>query len=707
MRRISIRRVVAAGATVALVGGLTSLAGASAAPAAAPDPGKPGPEPVQAPKWVTDGRVDPDRLSVKPGIRSFGPQQQGTGYEVGDTRLALVLDATTGAYSVQPFTVEAVGEHLEVWVQDDLSFPSGDARNPVEVTDAQIQYLVEEYDTNIYPKETDFWRTPKTRTGTDAQLDDVLGLPSNYYVPADGKARTVAFVMNVRDQQYYGNSQLYIAGFFSPTFAFYFNRNIITIDAYDWANRVGLPAEAPWSDGNPDNNRPNLYEGTFAHEYQHLLHGDQDADETTWVNEGLADWTEKLVGYGLPDSHVTSAQQLPENSLVQWEDQGPEEVLADYGLATTFLNYLNDRYGKAALQALFDSQSNGIAAVNEVLDQVGADLDFAELYHEFALARLIDGGRTGGPTKGYYRLADVDVPLRLFTDQGEPNPEAFATPGAPPWGSDYRVITDESVKKVRFDGLDELTKPTPWTSVSDPLASGQGQVLASGHADASDRWLIMGAQGGDTLTFDTLYNIENGWDLGALQVSTDGGQTWQSQSYALTVNDPSGMNPNALPRVTEQLPGVTGWSKSWQQASVDLSTYSGDLLVAFRYIGDPAASGNGVETAPGWYVDNVALNGEVVSDGSSTEPFQGITQVNPVELDFHVDVVGVSNEDGEGEARHKVFTMGIDDRTETSGAFAINKVLKDDGYAVLVITYDAPIGQTDYAPYDLELVRDG
>ena len=35
--------------------------------------------------------------------------------------------------------------------------------------------------------------------------------------------------------------------------------------------------------------RPYLYEGVFAHEWQHLLHDDYDGDEDTFVNEGCAE----------------------------------------------------------------------------------------------------------------------------------------------------------------------------------------------------------------------------------------------------------------------------------------------------------------------------------------------------------------------------------------------------------------------------------
>ena len=73
----------------------------------------------------------------------------------------------------------------------------------------------------------------------------------------------------------------------------------MTIDAFDWLHRTSAnPADEPTADlctSRPA--RPNLYEGTFAHEWQHLLHYYTDPFETTWVNEGLSDYAQTLTGY--------------------------------------------------------------------------------------------------------------------------------------------------------------------------------------------------------------------------------------------------------------------------------------------------------------------------------------------------------------------------------------------------------------------------
>ena len=65
------------------------------------------------------------------------------------------------------------------------------------------------------------------------------------------------------------------------------------IDSFDWLNRTG-----------PDAARPFMYEGTFAHEFEHLIHFDIDPDEPSRIDEGLADLAGFLCGYGHSEGHV-------------------------------------------------------------------------------------------------------------------------------------------------------------------------------------------------------------------------------------------------------------------------------------------------------------------------------------------------------------------------------------------------------------------
>jgi len=649
-------------------------------------------QPTSAPAWVTDPTPDFSRLSTKvptDGAAKASAKGGNPTYGEGDQVIGLSLNDATGYFATY-FTVRAIGEHIEVWVQNNPNFPAGDPRNDVVITDAEIAYLVDQFDNNIFPKESEFWREPAERTGANAILDDIFSLDPDAYMSTDGKDRVIAMISNVRDENYYDPTfPVYIAGFFSPTINAYLDRNVITIDAYDWGNRVG-PEGSPWrpADGTA-NDRPYLYEGTFAHEYQHLLHADENPGEESWVNEGLSDWTEWLVGYGIPNGHWDTAQKYAENSLVIWGDQGQgTEILADYGEAFMFMHYLYGKYGEEAMQALFHNQGFGIAGFDAALASIGANDTFADMYHDFAIARLVLANN------GVYRLGDIPSPVIL-------NEEAYSTPGAPPWGSDYLKITNpKNVKTIMFDGVDQLTKDTAWTSVDDPLGE-NGDVLWSGTGDEVDRFAIFETTGGGTLTFDTLYDIEEQWDFGFVQVSTDNGATWTSLSNGDTRSD---IVAEGYPAIMDQLgEGFTGDSGGWVSESFDLSAYSGDILVGFRFMSDWGTNGNGALDDPNWYVDNVAVDASPVSDGSNASAFKDVSFYQPTKTDFHVDLISLPREGSIGNSSYKVLHLITDDASEMASASQLRRLMRNSSLLVLVVTYDAPQGVADYAPYEVTI----
>ncbi len=646
---------------------------------------RPGP----AADWVTDPDPQLNRVnkSAPAGAHATANQGGNPVYAEGDAVVGLVLNNTTGQLGGALYTVKAIGEHVEVWVQNNLAFPTGDPRNPVVVTDAQIDYLVNEFDTNIYPKTSQFFREPLERTGANAVLDDIFGLPADAYQSTDGQDRVIAMISNVRDENYFDPTfPVYVGGFFSPTIGALMDRNVITIDAFDWANRVG-PAGSPWrpNDGTA-NDRDNGYDGTFAHEYQHLLHGDQNPGEESWVNEGLSDWTEFLVGYGIPEGHWDTAQEFAENSLVIWEDQGTgTEILADYGIAFMFMHYLYGNYGEAAIKALFENQGFGIAGFNAALADLGINDTFADMYHDFAVARLVLAN------KGRYELNDIPSPVVL-------NAEAYSTPGAPPWGSDYlNIANPKKVKSIAFDGVDLITKATAWTSVADP-DNATNQALWSGTGDELDRWAIFTNPGGSTLTFDTLYDIEEHWDFGFVMASTDNGATWQALTNANTTAD---IVPEGYPAIKDVLnaggegfSGVDGWTNE------SFALPAGTDLIGFRLMTDWGTNGNGELDDPNWYVDNVKVDSTLISDGSNAASFKDITFYQPIEADFTVDIVSMPNLKT-GNSAAKVLHLVTDDETEMATESQIKQALRSSNVLVVIVTYDAPQREADYAPYTL------
>lgn len=673
---------------------LVGLVGVGPVAAQDPPPG-PDPEPIDLGPAIRAGDYD---LVGEPALPPAARRATGLEYVEGDVVTWMGLDNFNGWYYFKDYVLMGVGEYGEVWVAVDLAWPEGDTRETPVILQEQVDYLVEEFDTNIYPTEEEFFGEPDVHDGTMSLLEAWGYVPEDYYAGD----KVAILIDNVRDDNYYDPTYpFYIAGFYSPTFEAYFDRNVMSIDAYDWANRVG-PDDSPWRGEDPDRWRPYLYEGVFAHEFQHLIHDDNDSDEETWLNEGMSMFAEWLTGYVAGEDQFDFFLDHAENSLVWWGDQeeGDPEILADYGIVYLWTLYLYEHFGGGPfIQTLATSESNGIASVNEVLDEFGYPATFADVFHDFRVACLIDSSMAfkmpffpwsrfgrGGDWVHPYEFENAEVHVNVETE------EAYSEPGAPPWGTDYIMITDESIfKMIKFNGQNEIEFDSPWTVVEDPNDP-TNEMLWSGTGDLLDNWAIFETTGGGTLSFDMQADLEDYWDFGFVQVSTDGGETWTSlmdnEGYSTYDHDPS-----AHPKVVENLPGLTGWISETVTLSYDLSPYAGeDILVGFRMVTDWATHYGG------WWIDNVYVDGEMISDGSSAEPFWDITEIRPIELDFSVTLVGIWEK--HGKPHYIVRDMYIDDMDEEGAGFLAG-IVRSGGYAVLMVSLEVPEEYAYfYGPYE-------
>lgn len=196
-----------------------------------------------------------------------------------------------------------------------------------------------------------------------------------------GNAKIDVMIYNIVDESFFDpNFPFYIAGFFWSNLNITFDQNMIFIDSFDWANRMG-----------PGVARPFLYEGTVAHELEHLIHFDHDQDEDSWIDEGMADLAEYLNGFGHPDGHVVYYMAFHRTSLTVWGGG-----LEDYGASYLFQLYLLENFGSPGgtfptdwdntwTRLLINEQDNSIQGVE---DASGAD--FNELFDAWILANYVD-----------------------------------------------------------------------------------------------------------------------------------------------------------------------------------------------------------------------------------------------------------------------------------------------------------------------------
>ncbi|MFK8010290.1 MAG: M36 family metallopeptidase [Saprospiraceae bacterium] len=105
-----------------------------------------------------------------------------------------------------------------------------------------------------------------------------------------------------------------------------------------------------------------------------------------------------------------------------------------------------------------------------------------------------------------------------------------------------------------------------------------------------------------SLSFWHRYDTDSNRDGGRVELSTDGGVTWNDLRFDFTQNAYNGVMLNSI--LTGEF-GFTGKSDGYINTVADLSEYSGEtVMIRFRFVS------NDTEEADGWYVDNVRLFGD-------------------------------------------------------------------------------------------------
>jgi hypothetical protein len=645
------------------------------------------------------------------------------------------------------FTLRSVTAHSEIWVSNVLDFKATDCRNDGVrnvITDTQVAYLADQFEHNIYPIESHEFSVPPDRDGSHA-LRGQPGTPfsltggDNYY-GGDGN-KIVILVDNVRDDNYndLNNSQglSYIAGFFSSTINTNLDRNVMTVDSYDWLHRTTAnPPNEPVA-GNLCTSkpaRPFLYEGVFAHEYQHLLESYVSPGEKTWANEGLSDFAIAITGYVDPktpitdtgfDSHLqcflgwltvqTAANPNPratggpENSLTSWEDQGTDETLCDYGAAFSFMLWLSDHYGSSFMSALHREPTNGLPGLQKVLDAFLTGKTAQDVIHRWAAAVALDKSLDRG-----FGLRDESVPVEEYqlpsmaSEVNWGSPEGYSEPGAPPNGSDYVQFRDangspiaaKNVNSVAFKGAASFAPlPTEWTiDANPPLHTGDAAYFG-GRRDNMDNAMIRSVSvpsSSPTLAFDILWSTEEAFDSVYVQVSTNNGQTWTSLSSPDMVTS---LSPGADAKLVQNLPGFNGESTTWRHESVSLGPYAGQtVLLSFRYITDTNTRG---VLYDGVWVDNITLNGAAVGDGTLAG-WKSLTEVSPVKVSgWTVQLVGTETNRNTPTVYASVPLNSLF-AANLSGGKIRSLVGSQAEIVGAIVTYDEPTESiNDYARYGL------
>ncbi|TRW46065.1 hypothetical protein [Georgenia yuyongxinii] len=523
------------------------------------------------------------------------------------------LDGVEGVHSLDP-----AFDHNP----DDTFVPCAD-QDPADyvLTQAQINYLGDELANQIVQVNEDHFGPMDAADPTDPASDSLVTL-----------------VYNVQDENYYDCTvDTYTAGYFAPDFIDSLGMNVIVLDAFDWANRVGEdPSTEPWGDGDPANDRPELYEGVIAHELEHLLMNYSDPGELSWVDEGLADVAAFLNGYDMTGSHLTYQQVFHrETSLTRWGGG-----LENYGASFSYFAYLweqaggngdgsltpnlgyDDAAGDLLVKLIFAEQADSIAGVQNAIDafnaRTGAGLRSAEeLFRDWAVTMYLDDEDSSlwdlanfdlGPTSGGWT---IDIANSQFWDdrgsyQGaQPGPKWNTAANRPdstalPFGVSYEKFRNPGPRvALQFDGED-----------SAQVAPHSGEThWWGGYASQSDTILDLDTPvaGGATVDFWTWHFIEEGWDYGFVEALVGGEWvtvpvTDVASGAVVSTNE----NPHSNNTEGNGITGTSGGTyfvdePQYLQYRVTMPDGATDLR--WRYSTDAAY----LDT--GWFIDDITVNG--------------------------------------------------------------------------------------------------
>jgi hypothetical protein len=512
-----------------------------------------------------------------------------------------------GPYDV-PFWKEYVGTHSDIYIGwDDLASPPTSLQQDQTITSGQVTYIGKEFDAHIWESDVFHFGNYLPRAPLGSNID--------------GK-RAAIFVHNIRDEAYWGPYRFYTAGYFSSGLNDDLQLNAIFVDSFNWKDRLGLNTTTP--------SNSYLYEGTVAHEFQHLIHSDVDPNEADFINEGMAEMAMQFIyGTKVTASEIGEYLFYHRDSLTDWKGE-----LFDYGDSCLWQDYLWERNGGGDIDApLADRvttayQNNKFAetaakftdagdafvwnlihdratGMQGVANHVGGMNAVERLHRDWTLANLLDG-KVSQPAWNYRNFelngADSDY---VTVDQGIAYYQSNVNGNLPPtrknvrrltvtepWGAYYRTYGGSEpgftmdFSGAAQDGIKPFTGTYEWYS-------GMGNML-----ERTLERTLTGVPSGATLSFQTWFDIEPDWDYGNVEASNDG-VTWTklTQLSALPVGV-SNLNGSTA---WDSPGGFTGTSGGWQQAKFSLGSFSGTVHLRFRYATDEAANGQG------WYIDDLAL----------------------------------------------------------------------------------------------------
>lgn len=464
-------------------------------------------------------------------------ESQAAIYDLGSEQEFWVSNIVTNENYRITAKLQYITDHAYFWVQDGISFEYDD-----------IQQLTETFEIEIYDTTREFFGsewTPGIDNDPHIFILYVSGLGGNlagYFSSADE--------LHPLAHQFSNAHELFVVN----------------------ADNVDLSDEFTYA--------------ILAHEFQHMIHWNQDRNEASWMNEGFAELAVFINGYevGSEYSYILD----PDIQLNDWPNDRTG-ISAHYGASFLFLTYFLDRFGEEATKILVRNQANGLEGIDRILEQIGAidpitgiEITADNVFLDWVLASYLMNENVSDGRYIYKNFPDA--PQAEETESIVRCPQEPMTRDVHQYGVDYLRINCQGDFTLLFEGSTE-TKVVPVDPVSGEY------YFWSNKADEADMILtrtfdFREHDGPLTLNFWTWFDLEEDYDYAYVEVSEDG-EIWEILvTPSGTIEDPSGNSYGW---------GYNGVSGRWIEESVDLTEYAGkEVQIRFEYVTDAAVNGEGM-----------------------------------------------------------------------------------------------------------------
>ena len=271
---------------------------------------------------------------------------------VGDRRLFRIEDKANGSLVNVYARLGAISEHSYIYIY-------GHSADNALPSDRDLLRLGDLFDKQVYQQSLDLWGINRP---------PAIG----------GDERTVILVVSGLIGPHWYESRFGLPQETNP----------------DGIGFVGLRYSSFWSDDSL-NDWVSSIVPSLAHEFRHLLHHHTGGNQTVWVNEGLAKFSQTHLGL---EHHNELAYLSATSFLGQPRDRlNLESYPYNYGAGMLFTTYIYERLGLQTLRDFAAHPRKGLAALDALLVGQDVGMDADDFFADWVLTNyLLDDKREGG-----------------------------------------------------------------------------------------------------------------------------------------------------------------------------------------------------------------------------------------------------------------------------------------------------------------------